>query len=52
MGICVLKDLADPTFDPHIADDVAFGAIDDPWPLIARCTRVMLRCGESSSAKA
>ena len=35
MGICELKDLANPAFDPHIADDVAFGAIENPWPVIA-----------------
>jgi hypothetical protein len=35
LGICELKDLANPAFDPHIADDVAFGAIENPWPVIA-----------------
>ena len=44
MGVCVLKDLADPAFDPHIADDVAFGAIEDPWPIMADYRRTSPVC--------
>jgi len=36
---CVLKDLTNPDFDPHVSDEVAFGAQPNPWPEIARYRR-------------
>lgn len=36
MSDCVLKDLSNPAFDPHVSDDIAFGSVADPWPLFAR----------------
>jgi cytochrome P450 len=31
----VIEDLADPTFDPYLSDELVFGDVDDPYPRIA-----------------
>ena len=30
-----IEDLADPTFDPYLSDELVFGDLDDPYPRIA-----------------
>ena len=34
-----IEDLADPTFNPYLSDEVVFGDLDDPYPRLAE-----LRC--------
>lgn len=31
-----LKDLTNRSFNPHLDEDIAFGSIKDPWPLMAK----------------
>ena len=31
-----MKDLTNEAFDPHVDEDLAFGSIQDPWPIMAR----------------
>jgi cytochrome P450 len=33
--IPLIEDLADPTFDPYLSDELVFGDLDDPYPRIA-----------------
>ena len=34
-SITRIEDLADPTFDPYLSDELVFGDVDDPYPCIA-----------------
>src|SRR5438105_9754998 len=35
----LLKDISNRGFDPHVADEIAFGAIENPWPVMAAYRR-------------
>jgi cytochrome P450 len=35
----LLKDISNRDFDPHVADEIAFGSIENPWPIMAEHRR-------------
>jgi cytochrome P450 len=39
LSVSALKDISNPDFDPIVADEIAFGAIENPWPIMAEFRR-------------